>query len=335
MTGARRLEVDRISAGGLPLVIFASALWGSDALFRRGLALELPATTVVVYEHLILAVLMLPFLFRIPWSRLSLRDLGSLVLIGAGASALATGLFTASFRYGDPNTVLLLQKLQPVIAVIGAHVVLGERVTRRYAGYFLAAAAGAWLITFPDPLAVTASTAAAGALAAGAAALWAMGTVLGRRMSDRLTFTELTAARFGIGLPAALLFAVVGPGRAETLAISRGDVLPLVLLALIPGLAALLLYYRGLRRTPASAATLGELGFPVSALLVNYLAFGAVLTATQAVGTIFLVATLMVMAVTGRRRATNLGVRIERRPDGAQGAQRSRSGGGKDDHVDG
>lgn len=41
------------------LMAVAAALWGSDALFRRGLALELPSSTVVVYEHALLVVLTL------------------------------------------------------------------------------------------------------------------------------------------------------------------------------------------------------------------------------------------------------------------------------------
>jgi drug/metabolite transporter, DME family len=148
----------------------------------------------------------------------------------------------------------------------------------------------------------------AGLYAAGAAALWAMGTVLGRRMSDSLTFTELAAARFGIGLPAALMFATIGPGRSDTLAVAFSDLVPLVLLALIPGLFALLLYYRGLRATPAAAATLAELAFPLAALSLNYFAFGAVLTRTQLAGTILLSVTLVVMARAGRCDAERLGV---------------------------
>ena len=58
----------------------------------------------------------------------------------------------------------------------------------------------------------------------------------------------------------------------------------LLLLALVPGLLGLLLYYRGLERTPASIATFAELAFPATALVVNYLALGATIDATQAVG---------------------------------------------------
>lgn len=296
------------TASGLPLVVIASALWGTDALFRRGLALELPATTVVVYEHLILALVTLPVLRRIPWRTLTRTDRWCLLLIGGGASAVATILFTASFRYGDPNTPLLLQKLQPLIALVAARLILGERLRPRFAAYAAAGLGGAWLITFADPFAVRADHLTAGALAAAAAALWAMGTVLGRRMTTSLTPPQLTAARFGIGLPAALVAMAVLDGPGQLSAVGVDDLLPLVLLALVPGLAALTLYYRGLRTTPASAATLGELAFPAAALALNFVAFGATVTATQAAGIVLLGATLVVMSRAGRN-AHAIGIR--------------------------
>ncbi len=310
--------IDRGQASGFPLVAVAAALWGTDALFRRGLALELPATTVVVWEHLILVAILLPVILRLPWRRLGVADGWSLLLIGAGSSALATILFTMSFRHGDPNTPLLLQKLQPVIAVVGARVLLAERLRPRFGVFASCAVAAAWLITFPDPFDVQATHLTAGLQAAGAAALWAMGTVLGRRMTPVLSFVQLTAARVAIGLPAAMLFVVLVPGRqvtvVEHLRIDLGDLWALLLLALVPGLAALLLYYRGLRATPASAATIAELSFPVSALTVNFLAFGATLTATQSFGVLALSATLVVMSWRSTHSAAALGVDASRGP---------------------
>lgn len=283
------------TASGVPLVAAAAALWGTDALFRRGLALELPAVTVVFWEHLLLVMLTLPLLLRIPWRRLDRRALLALVAIGVGASALATILFTASFRLGDPNTPLLLQKLQPVFAVVLARVVLGERPRPAFAGYFAVALAGAWLITFPDPTHLERPQILAGALAAGAAALWGLGTVLGRYVSDVLRPAQVTAARFAFGLPAALVLLVATAPAAER-GVPAHDVLPLVLLSLVPGLLSLLLYYRGLRRTPASVATIAELAFPVSALTVNRLAFGATISATQLLGLVTLTGVLVAMS---------------------------------------
>lgn len=298
------------NAGGLPFIVGGSALWGTDALFRRGLALDLPATTVVFLEHVLLTLLTLPVLLRARRRLRALRwrDWVAILLIGAGSSAGATVLFTAAFAYGDPNAPLLLQKLQPVVAVLGARVLLGERLLPRYGMFFGLAVGAAYLITFPDPTAVTVARLTPALLASGAAALWGLGTVLGRRLSTALDPAELTAVRFAVGLPAsALLVAFVG-GRPGFTAAAIADLPALLLLALIPGLAALALYYHGLSRTPASLATLGELAFPLSALVVNYVAFGATVSPTQALGVLLLSVTIALMSALARRGSRPLGV---------------------------
>ena len=294
---------------GVVMVGIAAALWGTDGLFRQGLALELPAATVVAWEHAIVVVLLVPLLARTwrAWRSMPGRDRGAVVVIGVGASAVATTLFTAAFRFGDPVTPLLLQKLQPLIAVAGAHVLLGERLTSRYLWFLAGGLGGAWLITFADPTGVTAPAAAAGALALGAATLWGLGTVLGRGLATSVAFAELTTMRFVFGLPAAALLAVSLDGP-DALAITSGEIPPLVALALVPGLLALLLYYRGLRTTPASAATIAELTFPLTAIALGAVAFGTTLTPTQWVGAGLLVATITVMALFARRGNRGVGV---------------------------
>lgn len=277
-------------------------------MFRRGLALDLPATTVVMWEHAVLVLVMLPVLLRVPWRSLNRGDWVGLVLIGVGASALATVLFTAAFRYGDPNTPLLLQKLQPFVVVIGARAVLGERMAPRFWWWFAAAVVCGWLITFASPTQVTVEGAMAGALGASAAALWGMGTVLGRRLRAPLSAMELAAARFAVGLPATVVLTQVGPGRTDTLGLTGDDFLPLVLLALVPGLMAMIAYYRGLGRCRAGIATLGELAFPMTALVVNAIAFDAVLSPTQALGLAGLIAVLLAMTFVGREGQSRLGV---------------------------
>jgi drug/metabolite transporter (DMT)-like permease len=67
-----------------------------------------------------------------------------------------------------------------------------------------------------------------------------------------------------------------------------------------------------LRTTPAAVATLAELAFPLSAIIVNRLAFGATLTPTQWTGVVVLMLTLVVMSVQPGSRA--VGVRSPRLP---------------------
>lgn len=313
---------------GFAWVAMAAALWGSDALFRVGLALELPAAAVVFVEHAILVVLTLPLLVRgLKVVRsLSIKDWCALVAIGAGASAAATILFTQAFVYGDPTTPLLLQKLQPLFAVAGAHLLLGERLLPRYGLYFLAAMAGAYLITFADPLNVGVTGLAPGALALGAALLWGLGTVLGRHLTRTIEFRQLTALRFAIGLPASALILLLTGNQGSLSTIGGRDAGALLLLALVPGLIALLIYYRGLRETPAATATLAELAFPVSALTINYLAFGATLEPTQWLGLVILVVTITTMGWVSARGHDAVGIvrgsEVSSRVSGSSNASR-------------
>jgi drug/metabolite transporter (DMT)-like permease len=265
------------------LVAVAAALWGTDGLLRQPLAQAVPAAAVVFWEHLIVVVVLLPFLpsavraFRAA----SPRDRVALVVIGAGASAIATALFTAAFRYGDPVTPLVLQKLQPLVAVLAAAVLLGERFRRAYWVFAVPALAGAWLMAFPNPLDVAARQLTAALLAVGAAVLWAIGTVLGRMVSARVASRDVTVLRFAIGLPTA---AIVLGLQGAPVGVTGGQLGPLILLALIPGLLALTLYYIGLKATAAGRATLAEMAFPVTATLIGVGFLGTSLSATQWIG---------------------------------------------------
>jgi len=300
-------------SGGIALVALGAALWGTDAIFRRGLALELPATTLVFLEHVILVAVTAPILWRSrgQYRRLGRGDWMAVLAIGAGASALATVMFTAAFRYGDPTTPLLLQKVQPLIAIGAAALILRERLLPRFAWFLVGGLAGAYLVAFADPSTLSVSALIPALLALGAAVFWGLGTVLGRHLMNKITFTALTALRFAVALPVLSFVLFMSPDDSMLSAVSFGDMGAVVLLAFVPGLAALLLYYQGLRSTPASAATLAELAFPLSAVGLNYLVFDTVLTGTQWVGVVTLAATITTMTLlTQRGRENAIGVRV-------------------------
>lgn len=295
---------------GFALVAAGAALWGTDALFRWALAFELPATVVVFWEHVILVLVTVPWLIRF-WRtrpRLTSKDLAAILFVGAGASAVATILFTQAFTYGDPTTPLLLQKLQPVIAVLGAFLLLGERLLPSYGRYFVAAVVGGWLISFRDPFDVSVSQAAPALLALGAAALWAMGTVLGRHLTQKIPANDLTAVRFAVGLPTAFVILLLRNETSIAMEVSFSDIWALVLLALIPGLIALMIYYRGLTTTPASSATLAELAFPLTAVFVSWIRFDSAPNVTQWLGIILLSATIVIMGRASARGPEAVGV---------------------------
>jgi DME family drug/metabolite transporter len=269
---------------GICLVALAAALWGLDQWIRGPLAATTAVGTIVFGEHLVLVVLTLPFVVGALAAvvRLGWRHVAAAVLIGAGSSAVATLLFTeALFVHHDFVTPVVLQKVQPVFAVIGAVVILGERPRPRYGLYLAVALAGTWLMGLPHPFSPEAHGVVTMLYALGAAVLWALGTVLGRYLARDMRFEHVTTLRFVFGLPASAIALLVLGAPAFA---SVHDTFWIAVLAVVTGFVALFIYYYGLRSTPAVAATLAELAFPVSAILVGYFKFGQALTGWQWVG---------------------------------------------------
>ena len=298
---------------GTWLIAVAASLWGFSSLLREPLSKELPALAVVFAEHVVLVLLVSPWVLAAvrAFAACTLRTKLGVLVIGAGSSALATTLFTAAFRLGDPITPQVLQKLQPVIALVLAAVLLGERLTSRFPLFAVPAIAGAWMLSFPDPLGVGVQNLTAAALAVGAAALWAAGTVLGRMVSAELSFVHVTTLRFTVGLVALACFALI---TSTPVGVPLDLVPRLVLLALVPGLLALVLYYLALRRTPASRATLAELAFPLSAAAVGVLWLDGRLDGSQWLGFVVVLVSVVALALhehRSRRPAVAVPDRVE------------------------
>jgi drug/metabolite transporter (DMT)-like permease len=273
-------------------------MWGLDALIRKPLADSVSATTIVFGEHVVLVALTLPLLFP---ALLALWRAGPAyvtagIAVGAGASAIATILFTQAFIHGDVITVVVLQKAQPLVAVVGAWLLLREQPRPGFAWFLLPALAGIWLIALPHPLDPHARGLTPIVETLGAAALWGMGTVLGRFLSRRLAFEHVTTVRFAFGLVAsACALPIVGAAAFS----SAHDSLWIAVLALVTGLLALGLYYYGLQRTPALLAAIGELAFPVTATLIGIYVFDSSPRWTQWLG---IVVTVGVISLLPARR---------------------------------
>lgn len=296
------------------LIAVAASLWGLSAVWRDPLAREFPSLAIVFWEHVVLVLLVSPWVVPAlrAVARASRHTQASVLVIGAGSSALATVLFTMAFRVGDPITPQVLQKLQPVIAIVLAAALIGERMRASFLWFVVPALAGAWLLSFPEPFAVGVTSAYAAGLAVGAAALWAAGTVLGRLASAELSFRHLTTLRFTVGLVA---LAVLALATDTPLRLDGAAAPSILLLALVPGLLALLLYYRGLRTTPASRATLAELAFPVTAAVVGVTLLDGRLDPSQWVGFGIVLVSIVALALHERHGAAPVVMAPDRADD--------------------
>ena len=321
MMNERRISLSNL---GLLLVALGAATWGTDTALRGKLLTNgapLGAVQLVLGEHLILAFFAIPVVIR-GWQEirtLNLGQWGALMLVGWGGSAVATVIFSQGiaeafampFAQAVPafNTVFLLQQTQPIFAVITAAIFLRERLTVWYIPIFVVAALGAYLVApFIVPNNAGSLTPFLQASHApvqfafyglGAAALWGSATSFGRLLSDKLSFTVMTAARFAMALPLLVVWALV-IDHALINSFSKGLAQPngllyLVLLSLIPGLVGLLVYYRGLRMTRASYATLAELAYPATTLLLSTVVLHAPATPLQIAGLVLVAGAIVAM----------------------------------------
>jgi drug/metabolite transporter (DMT)-like permease len=279
---------------GVLLVALGAALWGTDAVLRVPLLEVMSPPAIVLSEHLVLMLYSVPAV-ALGWSvfrTLRAPQWAALLVIAWGGSALATLLFTTAFAFGNPTVVILLQKTQPLFAIALAHVLLRERLRWAYWPCFAVAVLGAYLISFDgfvEPFEALGSAQALPALLTlGAAFLWGSSTALGRFVLKDMPFHTLTGARLLLAVPVLWAIVLVQGSLGEMGTGFAVEPARVVLLALIPGLLGLLLYYRGLSGTKASYATLAEISFPASAVILNWAFLGVGVSANQILGFLLL-----------------------------------------------
>lgn len=289
--------------GGFWLVMLGAALWGVDPLFRIILLKSMTSSQIVLLEHAVVFLVAAPVLWRrrSELKRIRIRDLGALLFVSWGGSAIATILFTKALVSGDLNMVLLLQKLQPLFAIALAAVILKERLPRNFGPLLLAALGGTYLLTFgwTLPFGHTGFIGWSSLLAMGAAALWGGSTVMGRYLLGTLEYGTVTSLRFVMALP--LLFVIVQiEGQTWQMNSGYGGwglvSLNLLLQALLPGLLSMLLYYKGLNSTKASYATLAELSFPMTGVMINWVVYNQIITPAQLIGFILIWVVLFIIS---------------------------------------
>jgi drug/metabolite transporter (DMT)-like permease len=294
------------------LVFLAAMLWATDAPFRLFLTKELSSTFIVLGEHLVDVAIILPVLFA-EWrslAALKAKEWAAVLFVGIAGSALGSIAFTQAFHYVNPSVAILLQKLQPLIAIALSAVLLREALHPRFFAYAALALGGAYLISFPNlvpqlyPGEAFNPNVLGVSLALFAALVWGASTVLGKVVLHRVSFRAVTALRFSIALAFLLAYASYSHAFPVPGTLTLLDIGVIGVIALASGVISLLIYYRGLAQTNASVATLAELGFPLAAVVVNWLFIpGSALVPVQLLGMGILLVSIWRLAAYNREVA--------------------------------
>jgi drug/metabolite transporter (DMT)-like permease len=279
------------------LIFIAAMLWATDAPFRMHLTKDLNSNFIVLAEHLVDVLFIAPVLIvgykRL--KRLSVREWLAVVFIAVCGSALASIAFTQAFHYINPSVAILLQKLQPFIAISLAAGVLKERLTVRYWEWALFAILGAYLISFPGlkpelfPGEEFNPNVIGVAYALLAALLWGASTVFGKYVLMNTDFKIMTGLRFVLAFVFLLILNAATGSIPPLSQVNLTDWIYIVIISVASGVVALFIYYKGLENTRASVATIAELGFPMAAVVINWIFLDATLVPMQLLGMAMLV----------------------------------------------
>lgn len=261
------------------LVLVAAMLWATDAPFRLYLTEGLSSNFIVLGEHLVDVLIVMPILVigYLELKKLSWRQWIAVAIIAIGGSALASVAFTEAFHYVNPSVAILLQKLQPLIAITLAWLILKEPLAPKFWLWAGLALAGAYIISFPTfvpqlyPGEAFNPNVMGVLLALVAAFFWGASTVLGKFVLQTIDFKLMTALRFIGAFVFLLLLNTVQGSFPDASAFTWTNVLFIGIVAVTSGVVSLFIYYKGLENTNASVATIAELGFPMAAIFVNWL----------------------------------------------------------------
>ena len=194
----------KITSRGPFTVMVASSLWAVDALIRTPLTKAIPSASIVLYEHVIGLLVFSPLFIRsLPilrtvsgktWVHVLTLSLVSSV----GGTVLFTQALAVSFATGDFITPLLLQKLQPLLVIMLAVLLLKEKLQKEFLLWAPVALVGSYLISFglTVPKLQFAGKEMVVVLSLGAAACWGSGTILSKLLLRRYSARDATFFAF-------------------------------------------------------------------------------------------------------------------------------------------
>lgn len=273
-------------------IIIAAALWGLDGIVLRPSLYTLPVPLVVFVESAIVAILLSPFFVRKIKSlkHLQAKDWLSFFAVALFGGAIGTMAITKALFYVNfvnLSVVVLIQKLQPIFAILLAALLLKERLKKEFFLWASVALAGAYFMSFglkiPNIDAVD-KTPFAVLFSLIAAFSFGSSTVFSKRALRNVGFEMGTYLRFLIST-LVMIFIVISLGEFQQISkVTNQQWIVFLIIAFTTGGPAIFLYYYGLKSTPASISAICELSFPLTAVLLEYLVRGNILTLDQWIG---------------------------------------------------
>ncbi len=269
---------------GYLLVAVAATAWGTWPLILRRVAM--PASLQAALMMIVLTVFSMPVMLkdRVP-ARATWSQWLGVAWLGV-ADALNVALFFAAYQRTSVAIAVLTHYLTPIFVALAAPAVLKERAHPRTTVAVAISFAGLVLLLQPWGRGLGRSDVVGAALGAGSAVFYASNVLVNKRLAPAFSASELMFYHGFVAVP--LLWLAVPSGALAGAAFS--SVVVLVLGALGPGVTAGLLFVWGLRRVPASHASILTLLEPLVAVATAAVFLDQRLGSAQIVGGLLILA---------------------------------------------
>lgn len=289
-------KIDKRILIGSGAIMLAASFWSLDGVFIRPKFYVLPAGLVVFLEHTLGFIVLSPFLFT-NWykiKKLSKKSWLAILWVCVFGGLLGTLMITKAFfiaMSGETtfSTVIILQKLQPIFALIMARLILKEKLSFRFYVWATIGIGAAYFLAFGQINIFEVDWMHSAVFFALIAAFsFGSSTVFGKRIVNHLDFKMTTALRFGITAVLSL-FLIIFTGSISNLSgVTHIQWFYLLIIVFTSGALSMFIYYYGLKRISASAATVCELFWPFSAVILDYILNKNVLNNVQIFSSVIL-----------------------------------------------
>ena len=289
-------------------VILAATFWSLDGVLIRPKFYSFSVINIVFIEHFLWAIILSPFL--ILWYKklktISKKNILSLMWVCVfwwliWTLAITKAFFSAYEEKEILSTVVILQKLQPIFALFLARIILKEKQSLWFYSWATVVLLSAYLMVFwafwkdifnINLFKIPAFYAILAAFAFGSS------TVFWKDLVDSLWFKLTSSLRFTITCVLALIVLLIFGNfepfweifnlNTNIVVFGLGlNIKSIILIAFIESWA-IFLYYFGMKKISASATTIFELAWPLSAIFFEYKFYWHTLNQTQIIASIVL-----------------------------------------------
>jgi drug/metabolite transporter (DMT)-like permease len=292
--------------GGLGLVILATVCWSTAGLFITSLVRDggFRPLSLAFWRMLVTSLCLLTYLAvrRRAQLRVKLRDVPWFAAMGVLAVATFQVAWIFAVLINGPSIATIIQCNAPIIVTVIARIIWREPLTWQKWTAIGLASLGTILIAWPSDAAGMQLTLTGFLISMGSAVAYAGITLFTKRLARDYSAWPILAYAFAFAALALLPFQFSSGLRGFLPQIEHGQVLAIfagfVLITTIGGYA---LYATGLRRLPASVASIAAMAEVPFAAAFGFLFLGDRLSPLQVLGGLIVVSGVVLLSLRPER----------------------------------